>query len=104
MAEAKKINRSVYGQYGLTQLDGFEVPYLSASQAERLAQPGERWQNASHEKGSYIKDLGWSGNAAKMGYKLYSASYLYAPHIMHKRMMQDFLSNGDSRGNFFATA
>ena len=63
MAEAKKINRSVYGQYGLTQLDGFEVPYLSASQAERLAQPGERWQNASHEKGSYIKDLGWSGNS-----------------------------------------
>jgi hypothetical protein len=63
MAQAKNINRSVYGQYGLTQLDGFEVPYLSASQAERLANPGERWANASHGQGSSIKDLGWSGNS-----------------------------------------
>jgi hypothetical protein len=63
MAEAKQINRSVYGQYGLTQIDGFEVPYLSASQAEQLANPGERWANASHHMGSYIRDLGWSGNS-----------------------------------------
>lgn len=62
------------------------------------------YKNVDYSLHTQGEDLGWSGNAAKMGYKLYSASYLYAPHIMHKRMMQDFISNGDSRGNFFATA
>ena len=62
------------------------------------------YKNVDYSLHTHGEDLGLSGNAAKMGYKLYSASYLYAPHIMHKQMMQDFLSNGDSRGNFFATA
>ena len=45
------------------------------------------------------EDLGWSGNAAKLGFNLYSASYIYAPHIMHKIMLDDFLINGDRRMN-----
>ena len=63
MSEAKNINRSRYGQYGLTTIDGFEVPYLSAEVADRLATPGEKFIDASHSRGSYIKDLGWSGNS-----------------------------------------
>ena len=63
MAQAKNINRSNYGQYGLTTIDGFEVPYLSAEVADRLATPGEKWVDASHSRGGYIKDLGWSGNS-----------------------------------------
>ena len=63
MAQAKNINRSNYGQYGLTTIDGFEVPYLSAEVADRLATPGEKWVDASHSRGGYIRDLGWSGNS-----------------------------------------
>lgn len=63
MAEAKRINRSVYGQYGLAQIEGYEVPYLSASKAEQLAQPGQKWSDASFGRGNIISDLGWSGNS-----------------------------------------
>lgn len=60
------------------------------------------YTNVNYSLHSQGEDLGWCGNAAKMGYKLYSASYIYAPHIMHKQMMQHFLINGDSRENFLA--
>lgn len=50
------------------------------------------------------EDLGWSGNAAKLGYSLYSASYIYAPHIMHKDMLKYFLVKGDSREDYLVTA
>ena len=60
------------------------------------------YTNVNYSLHSQGEDLGWCGNAAKMGYKLYSASYIYAPHIMHKQMMQHFLANGDSRENFLA--
>lgn len=63
MAEAKRINRSVYGQYGLANIEGYEVPYLSAAKAEELAKPGQKWSDASFGRGSIISDLGWSGNS-----------------------------------------
>lgn len=47
-----------------------------------------------HEQG---EDVGWSHNAMLNGFKLYSASYIYAPHIMSKEMYKTFLSEGDSR-------
>lgn len=62
------------------------------------------YTNVNYSLHSQGEDLGWCGNAAKMGYKLYCASYVYAPHIMHKQMLQHFLLNGDSRENFLATA
>lgn len=62
------------------------------------------YQNVDYCLHSQGEDLGWSGNAGKLGYQLYLASYIYAPHIMHKQMLDHFLANGDSRGNFFATA
>ena len=59
------------------------------------------YQNVEYSLHSQGEDLGWSGNAAKLGYNLYSASYIYAPHIMHEAMLDNFLVNGDNRGNFF---
>jgi hypothetical protein len=43
------------------------------------------------------EDLGWCANAAKAGLKLFCASYVYAPHIMHKSMLEYFLRHGDPR-------
>jgi hypothetical protein len=47
-----------------------------------------------HEQG---EDVGWSLNAKNAGYKLYSASYIYAPHIMSEAMYVDYLKFGDNR-------
>lgn len=47
-----------------------------------------------HEQG---EDLGWCLNARDKGFKLYSASYIYAPHIMSIEMYEDFLKHGDNR-------
>jgi hypothetical protein len=55
------------------------------------------YQNVNYDLHSQGEDLGWSANAAKLGLNLYSASYIYAPHIMHQMMLQHFLANGDSR-------
>jgi hypothetical protein len=47
-----------------------------------------------HEQG---EDVGWSLNCKNKGYELYSASYIYAPHIMSEFMYDSFLKNGDDR-------
>ena len=47
-----------------------------------------------HEQG---EDVGWSYDAYLAGCKLFSASYIYAPHIMSEAMYDNFLLNGDSR-------
>lgn len=47
-----------------------------------------------HKQG---EDLGWSKNAGEKGFKLFSASYIYAPHIMSKDMYSYYLTNGDNR-------
>ncbi len=47
-----------------------------------------------HEQG---EDVGWAHNAKLGGFKLFSASYIYSPHIMSKEMYQNFLANGDPR-------
>lgn len=50
---------------------------------------------AFHAQG---EDLGWCAEAQKNGFtKLYSASYIYAVHIMHPQMLNDFFDNGDRR-------
>jgi hypothetical protein len=54
-----------------------------------------------HEQG---EDLGWCLNARDNGYKLYSASYIYAPHIMSIEMYEDFLKNGDNRPIAYSNA
>lgn len=47
-----------------------------------------------HEQG---EDVGWSLSCKQQGFKLYSASYIYAPHIMSEVMYKSFLTNGDDR-------
>lgn len=47
-----------------------------------------------HEQG---EDLGWCGECAEKGFELYSASYIYAPHIMSRGMLDSFKKNGDPR-------
>ena len=47
-----------------------------------------------HEQG---EDLGWSAECAEKGFDLYSASYIYAPHIMSRAMLDSFKKNGDPR-------
>lgn len=47
-----------------------------------------------HEQG---EDVGWSFNAKQAGYKLFSASYIYAPHIMSEAMYHQYIQTGDNR-------
>lgn len=47
-----------------------------------------------HQQG---EDLGWSANCAEKGYKLYSASYIYAIHVMSQMMLAEISKNGDPR-------
>jgi hypothetical protein len=49
---------------------------------------------AVHSQG---EDLGWSLEAKKKGLDLYSASYIYALHVMHEEMLQHLAKSGDSR-------
>ena len=49
-----------------------------------------------HKQG---EDLGWSRNATRKGFKMYSASYIYALHIMAPFLLQNHLTSGDTRGN-----
>ena len=64
MSTPKKINRSVYGQYGLTELDGYEIPFLSASQAESLVpKAGTYISDFAHGRGGLSSNLGWSQNS-----------------------------------------
>lgn len=55
------------------------------------------YELVDYEFHSQGEDLGWCVNAKKQGLNLYSASYIYAPHIMHEEMLQKFLKEGDQR-------
>lgn len=55
------------------------------------------YENINYEIHLQGEDLGWALNCKKQGYELYSASYIYAPHIMSELMYADFIKNGDSR-------
>jgi len=43
------------------------------------------------------EDLGWSANCHKQGFKLYSLSGIYAPHIMSRAMLKQYHQEGDKR-------
>lgn len=55
------------------------------------------YQKVDYKIHSQGEDLGWCANAAILNMKLFSASYIYAPHIMGKSMMSYFLQHGDPR-------
>lgn len=47
-----------------------------------------------HQQG---EDLGWSFNCFKKGYSLYSASYIYAIHVMSRQMLEAIKKQNDPR-------
>jgi hypothetical protein len=49
-----------------------------------------RW----HKQG---EDLGWSAEATRHNFKLFSATSIYAPHIMHKEQLRLYKLHGDMR-------
>lgn len=61
------------------------------------------YNNVDYEFHKQGEDLGWSKNATEKGFNLYSASYIYAPHIMSKDMYAHYLTNGDYRSKVLLT-
>jgi hypothetical protein len=56
------------------------------------------YNNVDYEFHAQGEDLGWCANANKKGFnKLFSAAYIYAPHIMHEEMLDKFIQSGDPR-------
>lgn len=47
-----------------------------------------------HDQG---EDLGWSANAARLGYPLYAATTIYCPHIMSRAKLLEYKEHGDPR-------
>lgn len=45
------------------------------------------------------EDVGWSLSCKENGYDLYSASYIYCPHIMSRQMYSKFQKDGDNRND-----
>lgn len=43
------------------------------------------------------EDLGWSKQAKDNNLSLYSASYIYAAHIMHENLLETYVTKGDPR-------
>lgn len=57
------------------------------------------YQNINYSLHEQGEDVGWSLNCRQAGYNLFSASYIYAPHIMSEVMYDSFLKNGDERAS-----
>jgi hypothetical protein len=55
------------------------------------------YENVNYEFHSQGEDLGWCLDAKRKGLDLYSASYIYAPHLMHEEFLLKFLKEGDQR-------
>lgn len=49
-----------------------------------------------HKQG---EDVGWSWACKQAGHRLFSASYIYAPHIMAPIFYEEYLKSGDSRAS-----
>jgi hypothetical protein len=57
------------------------------------------YMNVDYEFHQQGEDLGWSKNAALKNFNLYSASYIYAPHIMSPVHHLEYKKNGDFRSS-----
>jgi hypothetical protein len=49
-----------------------------------------------HQQG---EDLGWASNCASLGLSLWSASNIYAAHVMYKEELEEYLRVGDPRSS-----
>jgi len=55
------------------------------------------YNNVNYEFHIQGEDLGWSLDAKRKGFNLFSASYIYSLHVMQKEMLEGYLKNGDQR-------
>jgi len=55
------------------------------------------YKNVDYTIHTQGEDVGWSQTCKEKGFKLFCASYIYAPHIMSELMYQHFIKNGDTR-------
>ena len=55
------------------------------------------YNNISYSVHQQGEDVGWSLACKQQNFKLYCASYIYAPHVMSEVFYQSFLQNGDDR-------
>ena len=55
------------------------------------------YENTLYEWHRQGEDLGWSTDCFRKGFRLYSASYLYVPHIMSRGALDEYNKNGDPR-------
>ena len=83
--------RRIYSNYSLGEV--FQSDIIMASKM-MTRQVFQNVRYRFHRKG---EDLGWSYECHKQGYKLYCASDLYTPHIMHKWMLPWYYMFGDIR-------
>jgi hypothetical protein len=59
------------------------------------------YQSVNYEVHPQGEDLGWSLGCRNMGYDLFCASYIYAPHIMSPLMYQSYKKTGDRRKDIY---
>lgn len=55
------------------------------------------YKNVRYQWHKQGEDLGWSREATEQGYKLYSASHLYCPHLMTATQLETYHLIGDPR-------
>lgn len=80
-----------FGNYPLGTVFKVDV-IMGAKMMTRPVYQGARYR--CHSQG---EDLGWSANCAELHFQLWSASHLYASHVMHPSSLGPFLASGDSR-------
>lgn len=84
--KAKRLERYPIGTY-------FQADVIMA--AKMMSK--EVYNNIDYSIHPQGEDVGWSLNCYRKNYKLFSASYIYAPHIMNQMMYNEYISKGDSR-------
>lgn len=73
-----------------------EVFEVDISMAAVMMHP-DVYRNVRYRWHRQGEDLGWSAEMNRTGYRMYSASHIYAPHIMHRWMLDLYLEGGDPR-------
>lgn len=84
--KAKRLERYPIGTY-------FQADVIMA--AKMMSK--EVYNNIDYSIHPQGEDVGWSLNCYRKNYKLFSASYIYAPHIMNQMMYNEYTAKGDSR-------
>lgn len=86
-------NAGGFRQHGLEYGKLFKADIVMASvMMDRATYTRSRYQY--HRQG---EDLGWASQCARLGIDLWSASNIYAAHVMYKEELDEYLRVGDPR-------